>query len=255
LVLVAIGLTYRQQWGWLTMALGNWRVIGAFCATAFLLLVNWLTYIWAVHHNHIVDSSLGYYMTPLVNVLLGVVFLRERLRPWQRGAIFVACMGVLYLALNASIVPWVGLTLAFSFSGYALLKKMAQLDALEGLFLETSVLSIPAVAFLFFREMHGVGEFVHGGIQVTMLLFSIGVITAVPLLLFAASARRIPLSTLGVLQYLTPTIQFLIGVLLYGEAMTPTRLIGFSLIWLALLIYSCESLFERQRKLTPQFAQ
>jgi chloramphenicol-sensitive protein RarD len=254
LVLLAAALTVRQGWSWLREALHDRRTLLLFCLTALLLSINWLTYIWSVVHNHIVDGTLGYFMNPLVNVLLGVIFLRERLRTGQVVAIAVALSGVLYLALNAGVVPWVGLTLAFSFSGYALLRKIAPLDSLKGLTLETLLLSIPGLLYLGQLAASGEGHFVAHGVRTTLLLVGAGVITAVPLLLFGAGARRISLTTLGILQYTSPTIQFLIAVYLYGEAFHGVRMIGFSLVWLALLLYVIEGVFERQRRIALQYA-
>ena len=230
------------------------RVLLTFTATALLLSINWLAYIWSVVHNHIVDGALGYFMNPLVNVLLGVFFLRERLRPGQTIAIVVAAAGVLYMTANAGVLPWVALTLAFSFSGYALLRKVGELDSFQGLTLETMVLAVPGLAYLLFLETHDGGTFIHGGWWPTLLLLGAGAITAAPLLLFAAGARRISLSTLGILQYTSPTIQFLLAVFFYGEALTPVRLVGFGLIWTALMIYTFEGVMTRQRQATLRYA-
>jgi chloramphenicol-sensitive protein RarD len=254
LLLLGVAMAMSRQWGWLGEVLRNRRIVLTFCVTALLLSINWLTYIWSVVHNHIVDGTLGYFMTPLVNVLLGVVILRERLRPGQVAAIAVAVGGVLYLTINSGVLPWVGLTLAFSFSGYALLRKVAELDSAKGLTLETLFLSIPGLFYLFYLEGSGNAHFIHSGWWMTLLLLGAGAITAAPLLLFAAGARRISLTTLGVLQYTAPTIQFLIAVYLYGEALTPVRLVGFGLIWLALLIYLCEGIVQNQRQTTLRYA-
>jgi chloramphenicol-sensitive protein RarD len=254
LVLLATALTMGRNWGWLVDVLRNPRVLLTFALTALLLSINWLTYIWSVVNNHIVDGTLGYFMNPLVNVLLGVIFLRERLRHGQLLAIGVAAMGVGYMAMNAGVLPWVGLTLAFSFSGYALLRKVAPLNSLHGLTLETLLLSIPGLGYLVYLEASGGGGFIHHGWQISLLLLGAGAITAAPLLLFAAGARRIPLSTLGILQYTSPTIQFLIAVYLFGEAFTPVRVVGFGLIWTSLLIYVLEGLFEQQRRMTLRYA-
>lgn len=254
LVLLGLALTVSRQWAWLWQVLRNRRIVLTFCATALLLSINWLTYIWSVVHNHIVDGTLGYFMNPLVNVLLGVIILRERLRPGQLAAIGVAAGGVLYLTVNSGVLPWVGLTLAFSFSGYALLRKVAELDSSKGLTLETLFLAIPGLFYLFYLEGSGNAHFIHGGWRMSLLLLGAGAITAAPLLLFAAGARRISLTTLGVLQYTAPTIQFLIAVYLYGEELTPVRLIGFGLIWLALLIYLMEGIMQSQRQTALRYA-
>jgi chloramphenicol-sensitive protein RarD len=255
LIFLAAALTLVQGWSWLRAALHDRRTLLIFGFTALLLSINWLTYIWSVVQNHIVDGTLGYFMNPLVNVLLGVIFLRERLRPGQTVALGLAACGVLYLALNAGVVPWVGLTLAFSFSGYALLRKVAPLDSLKGLTLETLLLSIPGLIYLGQLAATGEGHFVANGLRTTLLLIGAGVITAVPLLLFAAGARRIPLTTLGILQYTSPTIQFLIAVYLYGEPFHGVRIIGFSLVWLALIFFVVEGIFAHQRRTALQYAR
>jgi chloramphenicol-sensitive protein RarD len=252
--LLALTLTGTRKWEWFYALLRNRRILLTFTATALLLSINWLAYIWSVVHNHIVDGALGYFMNPLVNVLLGVIFLRERLRLGQTIAIIVAAAGVLYMTANAGVLPWVALTLAFSFSGYALLRKVGELDSFQGLTLETLVLTVPSLAYLFFLEAHGGGQFIHGGWWPTLLLLGAGGITAAPLLLFAAGARRISLSTLGILQYTSPSIQFLLAVFLYGEALTPVRMVGFGLIWCALMIYALEGVVVRQRQATLRYA-
>lgn len=254
LVLLLGILVYRQHWRWLIQVFHEPKILLTFLTTATLLSINWLTYIWSVQHHHIVDTSLGYFMNPLVSVLLGVVLLKERLRQWQVIAVGIATVGVLVLTLTAGIIPWIALTLAFSFGGYGLLRKMAPLNSLEGLSLETLLLFIPAFLYLAHCESAGNGAFVHSGPIITLLLIFTGVITAVPLLLFAAGARLIPLSTLGILQYCAPTIQFLFGVFLYGEVLTPERVIGFSLIWLALAVFSLEGFLERRREAVLHYA-
>lgn len=253
-VLLSLALSWCKHWQWLGRVLHRPRILGMFCATATLLSINWFTYMWAVQHNHIVDSSLGYFITPLVNVMLGMIFLRERLRPWQSIAVGVAVLGVLYLTVSAATLPWVGLTLAFSFGSYALLRKIAPLNSLEGLSLETLLLCVPAVLYVLTLEAHGVSHFGHAGATTTLLLVFTGVITAVPLLLFAAGARLIALSTLGILQYVAPTIQLIIGVVVYGEAFTQTRMVGFGLIWAALLLFALEGVLKRRRTLILQYA-
>ena len=217
-------------------------------ASACLLGLNWFIYIWAVNSGHVVDSSLGYFITPLVNVLLGVLFLRERLRKWQTVAIGFAAVGVLSLTVGYGVFPWIALSLAFSFGFYGLLRKVSPLGSLEGLSLETAALSLPAIAYLVYLEGTGGASFGHAGAATTLLLAGTGVVTAVPLLLFAHAARQVTLATLGILQYIAPTFQFLLGVLVYGEPFTPARLLGFVPIWLALVIYSLEGMTEEKRR-------
>jgi chloramphenicol-sensitive protein RarD len=242
-VLVGLGLlAVRHQWVWLGRAIRSPRTLLVFATSALLLSANWFVYIWAVNQGLIVETSLGYFINPLVNVLLGVLFLKERLRSAQVVAVTVALAGVLVLALLYGSFPWVALSLALSFGAYGLLRKTASLGALEGFSLETLLLAAPALGFLVYREAMGGGAFGHTGLLTSVLLVAAGAVTAVPLLLFAAGARRISMTTLGVLQYIAPTLQFLLGVLVYGEPLSPQRLAGFALIWLALAIYTLDGL-------------
>jgi chloramphenicol-sensitive protein RarD len=259
-------LSHRIAWSFLTLLLlilarGKWKellkkggdkkVLRAYSAAAVLIGINWLVYIWAVGAGFIVETSLGYFITPLLNVLLGVVFFRERLRPWQTACIALAGAGVLYLTLMYGSLPWIALTLAVTFSLYGLVKKTAPLGSLDGLTLETGILLLPALFFLILSDKTGSGVFLHLRPGIDLLLAGTGFITVVPLLLFSSAARRIPLSLIGILQYIAPTLQFLIGVLLYHEPFTSTRLIGFGIVWLALIIYAGESLITHRAMLVP----
>jgi chloramphenicol-sensitive protein RarD len=239
LFLVAV-LAFRRQWGWLRDALRRPRLLAAFAVSALLLSTNWLTYIWAVTHGHVIDASLGYFITPLVNVLLGCFVLHERLRRLQWTAVAFAAAGVLWLAIQGGQLPWIALLLAVSFGGYGLMRKTAALGALEGLAMETMLLAPPAVVLLGIAALRGTSSFPADSTLVNVLLIGIGPVTAIPLLLFASGARQIRLSTLGVLQYLSPSIQFLLGVWLFHEPFSAARTVGFGLIWLALLVYSVE---------------
>lgn len=243
LLLVGI-LAYRQQWRWVRQALQDRRTLITFSCTALLLAINWLTYIWAVNAGHVVESSLGYFINPLVNVLFAVLFLQERMRPGQWAAVGLAALGVLYLTISLGSLPWIGLTLAFSFAAYGLLRKTAPLNSLEGLTFESAFLFLPALLYLLYLGFTGHAVFGHTAPTTTLLLVLTGVFTAFPLLLFAAGARRIPFSLVGILQYIAPTIQFLLGVYLYGEPFSLNKLVGFGLIWLALAVYSGESLWR-----------
>jgi chloramphenicol-sensitive protein RarD len=236
----------RRAWPSLRAALSR-RTIRIYGLAAALLSVNWLTYIWAVNTGRIVETSLGYFINPLVSVALAVVFLRERLRRLQGLCVALAATGVAYLAWQHGALPWVALLLAGSFALYGLLKKTAPLPALQGLTLETALLWLPALAFLLWSESRGQAAFGHAGPRVTLLLAFTGVVTALPLLLFAAAARKVSLTTLGLLQYLAPSCQLLIGVLVYGEPFGRTRALGFSLIWAALALYSAEGLWRARR--------
>ncbi|MEM7116669.1 MAG: EamA family transporter RarD [Chloroflexota bacterium] len=249
LFLLAI-LSYRRYWQWLPL-LKEWRVAATFLATTILLFINWYVFIWAINAGYIVEASLGYFINPLVNVLLGMLFLGERLRQWQWLAIGFALLGVGYLTISYGSLPWIGLTLAFSFGFYGLLRKTAKLDALAGLSTETAVLLLPAPAYLFWLEGQQTAAFLHSDATTNFLLLFAGVVTAIPLLLFSLGARRVTMTTLGILQYIAPTLQFMLGVYVYGEAFTTERLIGFAFIWTALAIYTLELFINgrRQRQL------
>jgi chloramphenicol-sensitive protein RarD len=237
----------RGRWAWLAEAARSPRTLLIFFGSALLLAVNWGLYIWAVNAGHVVETSLGYFINPLVNVFLGVVFLRERLRIGQGAAIAVALAGVLFLTFTYGSPPWIALTLAATFGGYGLLRKTAPLNSLEGLTLETIVMAPPALAFLVYVGATTGGALFHAGPATTLLLASSGVITAIPLLLFAAGARRVTMTTLGLLQYIAPSLQFFLGVAVYGETLSAARLLGFALVWLALAIYSLEGVLAGGR--------
>jgi chloramphenicol-sensitive protein RarD len=247
LVVVLGLLAVRRHWAWMATVARQPRVLGAFALSAVLLSGNWLTYVWAVQNQHVVDASLGYFILPLVNVALGFVFLHERPRPGQWLAVAVAAAGVLWLTLQAGRLPWIALVLALSFGFYGLLRKVAVLGALEGLALETLMLAPAAAAVLGWWAWQGQGALVQGDAAAIGWLVLAGPMTAVPLLLFAAGARLIPMSTLGILQYISPSLQFALGVWIFHEAFEPARLVGFVLIWGALVVYSLEGWWMRQR--------
>ncbi len=246
-VFVTFLLIWKNRWQWLQQIRERPATLITFLGTSGILSLNWCTYIWAVNAGHVVDVSLGYFINPLVSVLLGVIFLRERLRPWQWIAIGLAAGGVIFLTWSYGVFPWIAVTLAISFGSYGLLRKIAPLGALEGLSLESTILFLPALAYLVYLELTGSASFGHTGIATSVLLTSAGVVTASPLLLFASATRQIRLATVGILQYITPTLQCLLGVLVYGEALTGARLIGFGVVWTALLIYFLEGVVERRR--------
>jgi len=246
-ILLALILFVTRQWRAFRAAALSRRVVLIYLASAILLSINWLTYVWAVNAGFVVETSLGYFINPLLSVLLGVLFLREKLRPWQWVPIGLAAIGVIYVAFSYGQFPWIALTLAFSFGLYGLVKKMAPLGSLYGLTLETGLLCLPAVVFLVFMEGQGQGAFLHVPPVSNLLLIGAGLVTTVPLLMFASAAQRIPLSTVGILQYITPTMQFILGVFLYHEPFNLSLLIGFSIVWLALLIFWGES-FLASRK-------
>ncbi|AXK39001.1 EamA family transporter RarD [Crenobacter cavernae] len=214
------------------------RVLLLFTASSLCLSANWLTYIWAVNHDHVVEASLGYYINPLMNVVLGALFLNERLTRVQKAAIALAAAGVAWLSFGVGQVPWIALLLAVSFALYGLLRKTAKLASLEGLALETFLLMPWALIGLGWLAKRGEAGILHSDPLVTVLLVGAGFVTTVPLLFFAGAARRLKLATLGVIQYLSPTLQFLLGVWLYHEPLGAERLAGFAMIWCALALYS-----------------
>jgi chloramphenicol-sensitive protein RarD len=216
------------------------RVVGLYAAAAFVITLNWFCYIWAVDAGFVVQAALGYFIHPLVSVLLGVVLLGERLRRVQWWAVGLAATGVIYLTVLYRTPPWIALALALSFAAYSLLKKRAPLDALQGLSLETSVLALPALAFLVLENHAGRGAFGHAGPFLTLLMMGAGAVTSLPLLLFASAARRIPLSLMGMLQYINPSLQFLLGIFLYKEPFTRAQFAGFACVWAALVLFAGE---------------
>lgn len=246
-LLFAALILIRKEWGKLKAAVSAAKTLGVYVFAAGLLATNWLVYVWGVNTGHVVETSLGYFINPLVSVALGVVFLRERLRPMQWVPIGLVAVGVLYLTVQHGTLPWIALALAFTFGIYGLLKKISPLGALYGLTLETAILFLPAVGYLFYVESQGNGSFGHTGWEPTLLLVLSGVVTSVPLLMFATAARSIPLSMVGLLQYIAPTCQFLLGVLVFGEPFTQVRLVGFGIIWIALLIFTLEGYLVRRR--------
>ena len=247
LVIVALVLTLLRRWAWLSAVASNRALLARFVISAVLISLNWFVYIWAVNNDHVIDASLGYFITPLVNVLLGRFVLGERLGNAQWTAVALAALGVAWLSWQTGHVPWIGLILAASFGAYGLAKKTAPLAALEGLALETMLLFPFAIVALAWLVSQGQSAFVAGAPTTRWLLVAAGPVTALPLLLFAAGARRIPMTTLGLLQYLSPTLQLLLGVWLYHEPFGQARLVGYVLIWTALVLYALDGAWQRRR--------
>ncbi len=237
--LLAVLITVARRWPQLRAAIANPQALKILSASALLIAVNWLTYIWAIGAGHVLETSLGYFLNPLVNVLMGVVLLKERLSRAQTVAVVLAALGVSVLAVGASSGLWISLLLAMSFATYGLLRKIAPVDSLEGLAIETVLLAPIAALYLWWL---GPGMAFGDASGVTALLALSGIMTAVPLLFFAAAARRLRYSTLGLLQYVAPTIQFLLAVLAYGEHMTTAHIICFALIWTGLAVYAADGL-------------
>lgn len=250
LLFVLALLAVLKRWQWLPLLAAPAR-LAQFALSALLVSINWLIYIWAVNAGHVVDASLGYFINPLVNVLIGALFLHERLRPAQWGAVALAALGVAWLTWQAGAPPWIGLALAATFASYGLMRKRAPLGAIEGLAVETALMAPLALAFLAWLAFAGRSEFVQaagsGEFGLVALLLLAGPITAVPLMLFAAGARRIPFATLGLLQYVGPTLQLLLGVYAFGEPFEPAKAAGYALIWLALAVFSLEGLLQGWR--------
>lgn len=243
-LLLMVILLYRKQWRWLREIAKRPIVLAGFAASALLLSANWFLYIWAVNSGRVIDASLGYFMNPLVNVLLGYLLLGERLRSWQWSAVALAACGVLWLTWQSGHPPWVGLALAVSFGVYGLLRKTAALGALEGLALETMMLIPAALLYLLWLTVHQQNAFITAPSFQQGLMIAAGPITAIPLILFAVGARRIPMATLGLLQYMSPSLQLILGVWLYNEPFDHARMLGFIGIWAGLIVYSGEGIWR-----------
>jgi len=241
LLFIGTILTLQGRWAETLAPLRKPRNIGILVLSSLCIASNWLLYIWAVNNNHVLATSLGYYINPLVNVLLGFIFFRERLSAWQRVAIILAVAGVLNSIISYGELPWISLFLAFSFGLYGLLRKISVMESLPGLFLEATVVAPFAVSYLIYVGSNGTGSYMAGNPTVSMLLMGAGVVTATPLIGFAFGARRLQLTTLGILQYTAPSIAFLLGVFFYDEPFTTSHLITFGLIWTALAVYTADS--------------
>ena len=233
-------------------ALADARVRRALFVSTLLISLNWLVFIWAIFDGRLLEASLGYYINPLISVLLGVLVLRERLSLWQGLAVALAAVGVLNLAVGAADFPWVSLTLAFSFGFYGLIRKTAGVAALEGLLIETALISPLAVAFLLTLAWRGEGTFAVVDRETDLLLFLAGPVTAVPLVCFASAARRLRLSTLGFFQYLAPSCNFLLAIFVFGESFTRTHLVTFLFIWTALAIITAHGLLRGAARAVPR---
>jgi chloramphenicol-sensitive protein RarD len=240
---IALLLVGLRRLSWIRAELRRPRRLLRFAVTAVLVSGNWMLYIWSVNSGHVIDSSLGYFINPLVNVLLGALLLHERLRFGQKIPIALAAAGVAWLTFQAGSPPWIGLALAISFALYGLLRKTAELGALEGFAVESAFLTPFALGYLLWRDAGGALAFASAADGTRWLLVCAGPVTAIPLLLFAAGARRIPLSTLGVLQYVAPTLQWLSGIFAFHEAFDPHKAVGFACIWVALALYAGEGLW------------
>ena len=252
-LLVAGWLGWKYGRGWIRSTLATPRAMWMLPLSGTLIAFNWGLYIWAVNAGHVVETSLGYFINPLINVVLGVVLLRERLNPVQWVSVGIATCGVLWLTFNYGSFPWIALTLACTFAAYGLVRKIVDVPPVRGLGVESLYLFLPALAFLLWGEFHGSGGFIaHGGTPawgwgIAALLVVGGLLTALPLIGFADAVQRIPYSLVGVLQYIAPTLQLLCGVLLLGESFDSNRAIGFGFIWAALLVYASDGILRSRR--------
>ncbi|MEV7416829.1 EamA family transporter RarD [Streptomyces sp. NPDC089919] len=247
LVVVGVALVVLRRWSWIGELLRQPRRLALTAAAAAVITVNWGVYIWSVNTGHVVDASLGYFVNPLVSIGLGVLLLGERLRPAQWAAVAIGFSAVVVLAVGVGRPPWIALTLAFSFGSYGLIKKKVNLGGLESLAAETAIQFLPALGYLLWLTAAGQSTFTHGGAGHGALLASTGIVTAIPLICFGAAAIRVPLSTLGLLQYLAPVFQFGLGVLYFHEAMPPERWAGFGLVWAALALLTWDALRTARR--------
>ncbi|WP_188283984.1 EamA family transporter RarD [Streptomyces sp. CBMA29] len=247
LVVVAVILLAMRRWAWISEVVRQPRRLGLIAVAALFVSVNWGLYIWAVNAGHVVEASLGYFINPLVTIALGVLVLHERLRPVQWAAVGVGVLAVVVLAVGYGRLPWIALTLAFSFGVYGLAKKQINMGGLESLAAETSVQFLPALVFLVVLGARGDSTFTHHGPGHAALLAACGLVTAVPLVCFGMAATRLPLSTIGLMQYLTPVFQFLIGVLHFHEEMPPERWAGFLMVWAALVLLTWDAIRGARR--------
>ena len=248
LLLVVIVLT--KQWDEFRKTV-NLKVLRIYTIAAVLIGINWLVYVWAVNANFIVETSLGYFINPLLSVLMGVIFLKERLRLAQWIPVVLAAIGVTYLTFIYGRLPYIALTLAFSFGLYGLVKKLSPLGSLYGLTIETAILFVPALIYLIAMEANSTAAFLHTGISSDLLMIGAGVVTTIPLLMFASAAKSIPLWVVGLLQYIAPTIQFLLGVFLYKEPFSQHQLIGFGIVWAALIFFVVENYLANRATVEP----
>ena len=254
-LLVAGWLFWKQGRGWLRATLARPRAAWMLALSGTLISFNWGLYVWAVNAGHVVETSLGYFINPLLNVVIGVAFLRERLTRLQWVAVMLALLGVVWLTWQYGRPPWIAIALALSFGLYGLVRKLVAVDAVAGLGVESLYLFLPGLAVMLWGETHGMGGFLGGwGIAMDLLLVFAGVLTALPLIGFAYAVRRIPLSVVGLMQYIAPTLQFLIGVLILREPFDAARLVGFVFIWCGLAVFATDGLMRARRPIAPAAA-
>lgn len=250
LFFVAFLMIVLKKWEWLKEL--SFKQFSYYGLTSIFISINWLVYIWAVNNNQVVEASLGYYINPLTNVLLGTIFLHEKLRKQQKIAILIALIGVAFLTYKYGKLPWVSLVLALSFAMYGLLKKKSKLGGIESFSLETFILSFPAFSFILMLMLRGDSSMGKFNLETDLLLLGAGIATGLPLVLYNIAAKKLTLTTLGMLQYVSPTFQLIIGLLVFKEAFPMDKLLGFIIIWIALIIYTAELIKfnNSKRKLT-----
>ncbi len=245
LVFIVIVLLFMRKWRSFIAVFRDKRSVGLLALAAIFIAINWGTYVYAIESDHVVQASLGYLINPLVSVALGVIVLRERLRNLQWVAVAIAAIAVIYLTFATGAFPWISLTLAFSFAMYGLAKKLAGVDAVQSLGVETALLTPIAMLFMIVMVGRHNAAFPSSDLRLSVLLMLLGPVTAIPLLAFGAATNRIPLSTLGLMQYITPLLQFIIGVYIFGEVMSLAGWIGFAIVWVAVLIFAFDTVKHR----------
>lgn len=250
-IMLLVYILLTGQWTAFYSEALRWKTIGIYSIAALLLSFNWLIYVWGVNSGFIVETSLGYFINPLFSVVLGVLFLHERLRPAQWIPVGLAAIGVGYLTFVYGRLPWIALSLAFTFGLYGFVKKLSPLGSLYGLTLETGIVFPIALIYLAVMEVNGTGEFLHDGNFVNLLLIGSGLVTIIPLLMFASAAKQIPLTIVGLLQYIAPTLQFMIGVFLYREPFDHSHFIGFAIVWVALINFVVEGYLANRSSTQP----
>ena len=241
-------IIFQRQWAEFVAILQNLKILLILLTSAILVAANWLLYVWAVNNDHLLQASLGYYINPLVNVVLGMFFLRERLRPPQILAVLLATTGVIYLTIQYGSFPWIAITLAMSFGLYGLIRKVAPVSPLVGLAVETLLISLPAIGYLFYLDSQGTGSIFRISLNLDLLLMGCAPLTAIPLLFFTAGAKRLYLSTLGLMQYIGPSGMFLLAVFYYLEPFSTAQVWTFIMIWTALVVYSTDSVIYYRRE-------
>ena len=245
-VIVLALIVLMRQWREFSVIFSQPKVLLRLFIASALMTINWGVFIWAVNSGHLVETSMGYFINPLINVLFGVLFFAERLRKGQMFALFIAFVGVLYLVLTFGAFPWISFTLAITFALYSVTKKSITVPAAHGMGLETLFFIVPAIAYLIYIEANGSGQFTASAFNASMLVLG-GLFTLIPLLLFAAAAKKVTMTVLGMTQYIGPSLQLLIGVFIYNEPFGSERMIAFGLIWLALAVYSADQIRHRRR--------